>query len=373
MIARMRVLHLTDRLTDRGGAQRHLLGVLEALAPAHACVLAAGSDSGHRAWPCPTRLLPGLEARTAEPVALEALAAELQPDRIHVHTVVNPEALEWAADAGAVITVQDHRFFCPARGKWRAEGDVCRETLSPEACAACFDDAGYFEAILGLTERRLRALRRFRAVVTLSRYMKQELAAAGVAPERVHVIPPFVHGLDPAAEADGPPCVVFVGRLSEAKGVSEAITAWRLAGVDLPLVVAGTGPLRAAVERQGIPVLGWLSRPRLSVLYRRARAVLMPSRWQEPFGIVGLEALTMGVPVVAWDSGGIAEWHPGEGLVPWGDLPGLARALRSAVGRRAGPLRGFDREPLMRRLLELYEETPPVTVRAGGSGYTSPS
>ena len=38
----------------------------------------------------------------------------------------------------------------------------------------------------------------------------------------------------------------------------------------------------------------------------------MPSRWQEPFGIVGLEALTLGTAVAAWDSGGVREWHPRE-------------------------------------------------------------
>jgi len=91
----------------------------------------------------------------------------------------------------------------------------------------------------------------------------------------------------------------------------------------------------------------------MAALYRRAAAVLMPSRWQEPFGIVGLEALTMGVPVAAWESGGISEWHPGP-LVPWGDLEGLASELRAAIGTRAEPPRGFDAEALMLRLTTLY-------------------
>jgi glycosyltransferase involved in cell wall biosynthesis len=81
----------------------------------------------------------------------------------------------------------------------------------------------------------------------------------------------------------------------------------------------------------------------------------MPSRWQEPFGIAGLEALTMGVPVAAWESGGVSEWHPGP-LAAWGDVPGLARALHQAMGTRAVAPPGFDRRSVMRQLVEVYEE-----------------
>jgi glycosyltransferase involved in cell wall biosynthesis len=80
----------------------------------------------------------------------------------------------------------------------------------------------------------------------------------------------------------------------------------------------------------------------------------MPSRWQEPFGIVGIEALTFGVPVAAWASGGIPEWHPGPGLVAWGDVPGLANALRALAGGGATPGAGFDEASLMARLEDAY-------------------
>jgi predicted protein tyrosine phosphatase len=269
------------------------------------------------------------------------------------HRVETRPAGGGAPDRGAVITMQDHRYFCPARGKWTRAGAVCHEAMRPEVCAECFENEGYFREILSLTEERLAAVRRMRVVV-LSHYMADELAAVGVPRERVHVIPPFVHGLDLAAEPDGPPCVAFVGRLVEAKGVLDAVEAWRLSGIDLPLVFAGTGPLRDTLERGGFDVRGWLSHGQLSRLLARARAVLMPSRWQEPFGIAGLEALSMGVPVVAWKGGGIGEWHPGP-LVEWGDVAGLAGALRAAVATRATPAPGFDRDRLMARLVAVYQ------------------
>ena len=287
----------------------------------------------------------GLEARDDAPVDLAPVDA-LRPALVHVHTVVNPRALEQLAGPAAVITVQDHRYFCPGRGKWTRDGAPCHETASPTLCAGCFDDESYGASVRRLTDARLAAVRRFGAVLVLSRYMRDELVAAGVEATRVTVVPPLVAPL-PAAEPDGPPCVLFVGRLVEHKGVRDAVAAWKDSGLALPLVMAGTGPLRAWAEAQGATVAGWLDRPRLAATYARAAALLMPSRWQEPYGIAGIEALGAGVPVVAWRSGGIAEWHPGgDLLVDWGDVPGLAAALRAAIGRRARPVDGLDADTL---------------------------
>jgi glycosyltransferase involved in cell wall biosynthesis len=125
--------------------------------------------------------------------------------------------------------------------------------------------------------------------------------------------------------------------------------------VRLPLVVAGAGRLRPQAEKAGAQVLGWVDHPRMGALYQRAAALLMPSRWQEPFGLAGLESLTLGTPVVAWRSGGVEEWHPGgASLVAWGDEDALAGALRDTVGTTAAPPPGFERGELMGRLDGLY-------------------
>jgi glycosyltransferase involved in cell wall biosynthesis len=355
-MAALRILHLTDRLSDRGGAHWHLLGVLAALRErGHDVHLAAGAHDGHTAAPCAWTLVKGLESRTRTPVDIDPLLDAVRPDLIHVHTVVNPAVLDWAASQRSLITVQDHRYFCPTRGKWTAAGRPCVEVMDEQLCGDCFDDRAYFQQIYALTAERLAALRRLPAVLVLSQYMRRELLAVGLGPDQVQVIPPFVHGLDVETEAEGPPCLLFVGRLAESKGVAEALACWKRSDLGLPLVVAGTGPLRHEMESGGATVLGWIDHHRLAPLYRRARVMLMPSRWQEPFGIAGLEAVTLGTPVAAWASGGIPEWHPGgPGLVPWGDTAGLAEAVRAVAGRKVLPPAGFERDPLMDRLLAVY-------------------
>jgi glycosyltransferase involved in cell wall biosynthesis len=349
----VRILHLCDRLTERGGAYQHLLAVLERqAADGHAVHLAVGqADAGVDA-PCAVRIVPGLEARGSAPFDVRAAMAA-RPDVVHVHTVVNPEVLAWAAGVPAVVTVQDHRAFCPGRGKWTLAGERCAAAMSEEACGSCFEDAAYFRDTLELTRRRLDALRPLRVIV-LSRYMRDELVAVGLDRDRIAVVPPFVRAFPPAAP-DGPPCVLFAGRLVEAKGVRDAVAAWRASGLDAPLVAAGAGPLRPELERAGATVTGWVDRAGLGALFARAGALVLPSRWQEPFGIAGLEALTCGVPVAAWESGGVAEWHRGDGLVPWGDTDALGDALRRIFGTRAEAPDAFRPEPLMARLHAVYE------------------
>jgi glycosyltransferase involved in cell wall biosynthesis len=351
----VRILHLVDRLTGRGGAYTHLRGVVAAQVEAgHAVCLVAGDADPGPAWPCPTRQARGLESRTRERVDLDAHERDWAPDLVHVHTVTNPLALEWAAGRCAVITVQDHRPFCPYRGKWKRDGQPCREPLARETCAPCFEDTAYFGEVWALTTARLQAVCRMEAIV-LSRYMREEMVGAGLDAARVHVVPPFVHGLDGDVPPDGDACLLFAGRLTESKGVRDAVAAWRKSGLALPLVMAGTGPLREWAASEGAEVLGWVEHDHMAGLYRRAAALVMPSRWQEPFGIAGLEALTLGTPVAAWRSGGVAEWHPGgPGLAEWGDVDGLAAAVRACAGGRAAAPAGFARATAMAALEAVY-------------------
>ncbi len=328
----LRILHLVDAWTRRGGAgwfAQWLAG--RQAAGGHRVAVAAGrilDEPASRGVPVErvgmlARRTPGVDLG-----ALDALVARVEPDVVWVHAVVNPTALRWASEHGAVMTVHDHRVYCPGRGRWTLAGQVCREAPSSEACGDCFEDPSYARHVIDLTRERLAVVRNMRAVHVLSRAMARDLAEAGVAPQRIEVIPP------PAVVPNGVlraerrrECVLFAGRLVEAKGVFDALEAWRRSGVPLSFVAAGDGPVREAVEAAGGRALGWLEREELAAWMRRAAVLVMPSRWQEPFGMVGIEALVLGCPVAAWRSGGIEEWHPGDGLVAWGDVDGLARAI----------------------------------------------
>jgi glycosyltransferase involved in cell wall biosynthesis len=109
--------------------------------------------------------------------------------------------------------------------------------------------------------------------------------------------------------------LLWIGRMSPDKGPQRAITAAREAGA--PLVLAG--PVQPGQEaffaeevepqlgRDGVEYIGEAGSERKRDLYLRARALLMPIRWPEPFGLVMVESLACGTPVIAFPEGSAPE------------------------------------------------------------------
>jgi glycosyltransferase involved in cell wall biosynthesis len=350
----VRILHLNNRLSARGGADLYLLDLIEAQQTTHVTALAVGRVDEQVQAPCPVHHVKGMEERDPQNISMDSLLSDFQPDVVHVHNVMNSRVMEALQGIPTLVTVHDHRSFCPGSGKWTLDGEQCTQAMEKSLCASCFTDSTYFDHILQVTQTRLAALSKCQIHV-LSRYMKEELIPLGIDEKQITVIPPFVPAQPQEPPSDSP-CVLFVGRLVKSKGIRDAIDAWEMSQVPYPLVFAGTGPERSRLESQGFEVLGWLSRPELFQIYRRATAVLMPSRWQEPFGIVGLEAMSFEVPVVTWNSGCISEWYPDLPLTPWGDVKGLAAHLKKAVGTRVSLPPGYEQSTILSKLDAHYEE-----------------
>ncbi|HXQ28898.1 MAG TPA: glycosyltransferase family 1 protein [Gemmatimonadales bacterium] len=135
------------------------------------------------------------------------------------------------------------------------------------------------------------------------------------------------------------PVVLHVGRLAPEKNLDILIASWRDArervGDRATFVVAGEGPLREriAAELPFVRWLGFLSREELARLYASADLCVLPSH-TETCGLVALEAMASGIPVIAADAGGLREsvHHGVTGLlVPPSDARGFAEAIESLV------------------------------------------
>ena len=323
----MRVLYLTDRISHRGGAQHHLLDTIAALAPAHDITVAAAAMDSGIALPEGVHFerVSGLRSSVASDKGLKRLAPLLEwADVVHSQNVMNPTALSLSTTAKTVVTIQDHRVFCPGPGKTLPSDAACTTRMSEADCADCLPDAAYRSRMLSLTAARLGAIQRASTVIVLSKYMADELSRVGI--DNTQIIPPPV-ALGPSKSDPGTGFVI-AGRLVHHKGTDLAIEAWRTAATDHPLTLAGLGP--EGEEHSDIVTAGWLERSALRTALSDARAVLFPARWQEPYGIVGVEALAMGTPVIAMVRGGMSDWaHTGTISVPPGDTTAMSSAIQS--------------------------------------------
>jgi glycogen synthase len=168
-----------------------------------------------------------------------------------------------------------------------------------------------------LREKR-QALARAGAVLAVSEAIGHELRAAGL--RRVETIPNVVDAEETVRLAEAPPEVplperflLFVGKLEENKGARLLVPAVAAARTGLPLVVLGEGSLahdvkfEAATAGVSLVLRGWAHREDVLRAMARATALVFPSLWPEPLSRVLLEALALGTPIAAMDTGGTRE------------------------------------------------------------------
>lgn len=299
--------------------------------------------------------------------ALAQQAASFQPDVVFVLSCFQASTFEALLDVAPLLRfVQDHTLFCPSLNKILADGSNCHRPLGA-ACleryftadgCSCYRQPGRVKPwIEGVGEFKKKYLefesaKRAKRLMVASRYMKSELVQCGAASDHVVVNPYFTRSntkeIPRAALAKETerfladaslPLVLTPGRLClPDKGLDVLLRA--LARVDAPMraVIAGDGPARTWLEAKAqadglsnrVHFTGWQSAGQIETLLARARVVVFPSTWKEPFGLVGLEAMAHAKPTVAFDVGGVSEWlrqeHTGY-LLARGDVPGMASTI----------------------------------------------
>jgi len=259
-----------------------------------------------------------------------------QPDVVFANGLHDAAWDSWLAD-NFITSFFAHGYFgtCISGRKSNVTEGVtaCRRTLGP----ACL--LHYFPKQCGgrnparmfsdYQRERLRQanLTKFMAVIVASKYMMNEYLRHGVSNDRLHCISLFPTGVvpdptTPAKRSHWSNRVVMVGRLTALKGTSVACEAVAIAsqllGRSLTLVVLGEGPGNQDLVRDAqrfhtsIELRGWVGPEIRNAQLRTADVLLVPSLWPEPFGLIGVEAGSVGLPAVAFDVGGIRDWLQAE-------------------------------------------------------------
>ena len=192
------------------------------------------------------------------------------------------------------------------------------------------------------------------------------------------------HGLDLSnyrACATKDDYVVFLGRVAPCKGAHSAIEAARRAGVRLKLA----GEIQPVFQSywderiapnlgQGVEYVGEADLARKNELLSRARALLFPIEWQEPFGLAMIEAMACGTPVLAF-AGGSVEEIVRDGVNGWicRDIAEMAERIAapgvSSESCRAFAAQHFSSERMVERYLEIYDHALSLASMGVASGH----
>ena len=260
-------------------------------------------------------------------------------DEIIVHKCSDVATLEKFPPEKTVYYIHDHEPICPRGYAYTPLKRNCTRPGGMWPCILCAPLCRNWKPALGRVfaeKRRIAAMSKFKRLVVISEFMKSRLAANGIPAERIAVEPPVIRmDVSSSAGSIGRPIdLLYAGQLIRGKGVHLLLAAMAKMKSKRTLDIVGTGnmegELKSLAERLGIAgrvrFNGFQKSPQDWM--RGAKCVVVPSFWQEPYGLVAAEAVALGRPVVAFAIGGLPEACQGKAtLVPPGDVDALASAL----------------------------------------------
>ena len=350
---RVMVVHNRYRSGSPSGENRVVDQESEALAAAGTDVVRFEKSSDEIAqWSAakkatlPARIVWNPQARRE----LAAAVRKTRPDVVHVHNtfpLLSSAVLYACRDAAVpvVATMHNYRLACTS-GDFFRQGSVCHDCAHsspvPGVLRGCYrgSRAASLPTAITISTQRSAWRSLVSAYVFISASQRDLLAGLDLAQNRVFV----AHNLVPCREVPALPkrhMVMYAGRLDEVKGIRLLMSAWDQylsmpRGTPLSLVIAGAGSLEQEVatwasSRPSVEMVGHVTSAHCAELMSQARAVLVPSVWEETFGLVVVEAMAQGVPPIAAGHGSLAELiDPGVNGALF--RPGDPAALAQAIG-----------------------------------------
>lgn len=285
--------------------------------------------------------------------------------------------------------LHNYRFGCAAGTNFR-DGSICNDCKPgnnrPAIIHRCWRNS--LPATMAMTHAldhfwKSNSATCIKAFIAISEAQKNHHAALGIPADRIHVVR---HFLDPGtAPAHSPPAmgdVLFLGRLVEEKGLDLLLDAWAMVNSrGRTLRIVGDGPLLATLQTKinsmgirNVAIDGFIPREHHDALWQRASIFVAPSVWNEPFGMVVLEAWRNARPVLATNIGSFPELirHGETGWLAPPNPSAFAHSLQAAIDSgekcidmgRAGRnelISNFNQDRWLREISHIYHGVNPTT------------
>jgi len=326
----LRVLHINQHLAPKGGVETYLLAALPHLRNESFSPIWLYAEGDASLWQS-SEAFPDLAspngARQKE--SLRGAIQSHYPDLIHVHNVQNPEVIEVAMNcAPTVLTSHDYRWICPANNFFfKRSREVCGKSRGDLGCFGttltrhCLTPRPNYAIPYYRRVQRMPQLHpRLARVIAPSFVARDRLVAAGWDDEKIEVLPYFCP-LPPRGEPrplPKPPTITYIGRIAPNKGQDDFVRALGQLPQNWKGIMAGdiddqkASHLKELSKEAGcesrLELRPWAGREEVLQIMDQTTVLVFPSLWQETLGIVAIEALSRGVPVVATEIVGIADW-----------------------------------------------------------------
>lgn len=359
----MNVLHINDKVTISGGVEVYLSQLHQLLPQAGVGshwigITGAGGQQYDvtQYWSTESHHyhdLDGLEK------GLRTLIAKWDIELINLHSISDPPLIRRLAqmELPLVRTMHEPRMFCTGQGKyWRFSQSPCNRPHGlhclfhayQQGCAPR-NPVNLWNAFQNTNFEIKEGNGIYQAIICMSDYMRQEALKVGYADAGLHLNPYFTESVtDSEAPSEPSKRIFFAGRLIEHKGVHMLVDAvipllqrYPDLGIDIvgdtqlayPQLDLAKDNAKQAGVLDNVVFHGWCDRTKTLSLLSQSILVVFPSLYPEAFGIVGIEAMMHGKPVVGFDVGGVGTWlsHEETGLLVSPNRESLSTAIEKLI------------------------------------------
>jgi uridine kinase/glycosyltransferase involved in cell wall biosynthesis len=383
----MKLLFVHERFGALAGAEANILAAADGLKQrGHDVGLLHGPTTGicegaweavfQRRFPLANNSHPARNNHARARAAVEAF----RPDMIYLHKMGDSEVLEALLETGLPLVrmVHDHDLYCMRSYKYNYfTRRICERAASPFCLFPCgaliarnHGDGLPLKWVSYLSKlKEIKLNQKFHRLIVASRFMKRELERNGFEPDKIEIHPPVPPPGNSALRStfSDRNLVIYAGQITRGKGVDVLLESLALVSVPFECLIFGEGNHRARCERlsrrlglaERVHFKGYALPRELDEFRREASVAVVSSLWPEPFGAVGVEAMRHGLPVVAFDAGGVREWlvDGHTGWCPGWTAPNLPGVSRSCFATNHSPASWANRDGRWLRIAMTFQNT----------------
>jgi glycosyltransferase involved in cell wall biosynthesis len=325
----MKIVQISKECSSNGGVGTYVCNLLSSLQSAghEVSVIHSDSNGSSSLKHVPEYYVKDFDSYKNEksaPKVMEILKS-INPNIVHIQGCNNfylESEIRKQFDAIKTLHVYD---FCPSGNKFHhalqkacvhPTGAMCVPRMIYKRCLLTKRPNVIWKHYRRAAEANQNNLH-YKKLVVASEHVKVQAVASGYPANQIEVVPYFTRlpSIN-STTISGDNKVLFTGRIVREKGVRKLLLAFKELRTPAQLVIAGEGAdlpkLKSLSKELGIEnrvcFTGWVNPDQRDELYRDSSLVVVPSVWPEPFGIVGIEAMSYAKPVVAFRMGGISEW-----------------------------------------------------------------